>query len=214
MGTFSDYSIFRHSKDERCLIRNSAYVTHQQQGIEAVCVARTMSDPVRNHPSCTSWSAVDFDISRQLLIGGVEDQPCTIDRKPSVPTLGVVFRLNRHGIPHSGTTSFTAALEILLDGQAYHDGTQLALSQENVIQPWIKCFRHTPLEMPEHSRIVLKIIRESIEAFVGFADSSGPQLLLECLGVFPDTKVTRTVRDEPKSGGQRANSLAAQANVK
>jgi hypothetical protein len=55
-------------------------------------------------------------------------------QKVSVPKAGAEIQVIGAGLPRTGTASFSAALEILLDGPTYHGGTQISrahLSKSN-----------------------------------------------------------------------------------
>lgn len=45
----------------------------------------------------------------------------------SAPVPGTKLQVIGAGLPRTGTVSFSRALEILLDGPVYHDGTNITL---------------------------------------------------------------------------------------
>jgi hypothetical protein len=59
-------------------------------------------------------------------------------QKASVPQPGARFQVIGAGLSRTGTASFSAALEILLDGPVYHGGTQITMGPPTEIKSWIQ----------------------------------------------------------------------------
>lgn len=59
-------------------------------------------------------------------------------QQASVPQAGAEIQVIGAGLPRTGTSSFSAALEILLDGPTYHGGTQISRGAPVKFQSCIK----------------------------------------------------------------------------
>lgn len=114
--------------------------------------------------------------------------------EPSKPQPGVQFQVIGAGLSRTGTSSFNTALSILLNGPAYHGGTQIVLG-ENTISSWLNMFAHWPSSTPKDKAIVTRIIKQQLDGYVGATDVPIHGIVEELLAVYPDAKVICTVRD-------------------
>ena len=99
------------------------------------------------------------------------------------------------GMSRTGTSSFTAALEILLRGPVYHGGSALFLREESHIKRWVSILGHTPIHSPADATVVKKGLREQLKGYVACTDSPPIQFVAELMELYPDAKVICTVRD-------------------
>jgi hypothetical protein len=101
------------------------------------------------------------------------------------------------GLPRTATNSFCAAVEILLNGPAYHVGVQSVLSGDlQDVLPWIKISELRPYRSPEDKQQVLNILAKRLDGFVVTADPPLSLLIPELMEVFPDAKVIVTTRNK------------------
>ena len=104
--------------------------------------------------------------------------------------------LHFSGLPRTGTNSFCAALEILLNGPAYHVGVQSALSDDKShVLTWIDALDSRPYQSEEQKRKVLSQIKDRLDGYVATADPPLSQLVPELMEIYPNAKVICTVRD-------------------
>ncbi|KAK2874912.1 hypothetical protein FQN49_001951 [Arthroderma sp. PD_2] len=123
----------------------------------------------------------------------------------SVPKPGSQFQVIGAGLPRTGTTSFSIALSILLDGPVYHGGTQTTRGPSSELKSWTRVLRKW---LEGDRRTVLSMIESRLSGYVAITDAPGCQLLPELLELYPDAKVICTVRDPAaweKSMGQIHN---------
>ncbi|KAK2763880.1 hypothetical protein FQN54_009498 [Arachnomyces sp. PD_36] len=110
----------------------------------------------------------------------------------STPQPGTQIQVIGAGMPRTGTTSFSAALGILLDGPVYHGGTQTTRGPSIELKSWIRIL-HKWLEGDR--RTVLPMIKSRLSGYAAITDAPGCQLLPELLELYPDAKVICTLRD-------------------
>lgn len=100
------------------------------------------------------------------------------------------------GLPRTGTASFSAALQILLNGPVYHGGTQtLVNNDDGPIKSWIDVLARTPYKSPSDRNHVVREIGRMTDGFVATADSPLAQFVEELMELYPEAKVICTVRD-------------------
>lgn len=115
-------------------------------------------------------------------------------QQASKPRSGVKLQVIGAGLSRTGTTSFTKALEILLDGPVYHGGTQSTIGPESETKAWLralKLWHSKPQTEPE----IRKIIAARLEGFAAVSDAPAFMFTPEIVDLFPDAKVICTVRD-------------------
>lgn len=116
----------------------------------------------------------------------------------SRPDPNVSLQVIGAGMSRTGTTSFTAALEILLNGPVYHGGTQLLKNDESHIKKWIDVTQHTPARSEEDREYVLKGVKELVHGFAACTDVPTAAFTSELIALYPNAKVICTVRDADK----------------
>jgi hypothetical protein len=116
-------------------------------------------------------------------------------QQPSTPKPGTKLQVIGAGLPRTGTSSFTQALNILLDGPAYHGGTQGTLGPEHEIRSWIKLLSHWPPKSPSDDALVKRILKERLDGYAAVTDSPCNGLVKELLELYPDVIVICTIRD-------------------
>ncbi len=99
------------------------------------------------------------------------------------------------GMSRTGTNSFTAALEILLQGPAYHGGQALFTRGESHLKRWIEIIRHTPIQTAQDEKIVKDGLKEQLEGYVACTDSPTIHFVEELMEMYPNATVICTVRD-------------------
>jgi len=103
------------------------------------------------------------------------------------------------GMSRTGTSSFTAALEILLQGPVYHGGQALFLREEPHLKRWIDIIRHTPIKTVQDKKIVKDSLKEQMKGYVACTDSPLIQFVEELVELYPNATVICTVRDPDDS---------------
>ncbi|KAF1838905.1 putative NAD dependent epimerase/dehydratase [Decorospora gaudefroyi] len=116
-------------------------------------------------------------------------------QEPSKPKPGTQLQVIGAGLPRTGTSSFSLALSILLDGPAYHGGTQATLGPPQEMRSWITLLQHWPAKTTSDAAIVNKILKERLDGYVGVTDCPCNGLVPELLELYPDAIVIATVRD-------------------
>ncbi|PIG80201.1 NAD dependent epimerase/dehydratase [Aspergillus arachidicola] len=97
-------------------------------------------------------------------------------QQASVPRPDTQLQVIGAGLSRTGTASFSAALEILLDGPIYHGGTQTTMGPPVEIKSWNQIVRTWLAGDP-------------------ITDAPASQFVPELLTLHPDSKVIVTVRD-------------------
>lgn len=112
------------------------------------------------------------------------------------PKPGCRIRVIGAGLPRTATNSFCAALEILLDGPAYHLGVQTALSDsETHVLTWIKVLQKRPYRSEADRQEVLKLISTTLDGYVVTADPPLTLLIPELMELYPDAVVICSTRE-------------------
>ncbi|PPJ50777.1 hypothetical protein CBER1_07468 [Cercospora berteroae] len=113
------------------------------------------------------------------------------------PKPGAKLQVIGAGLPRTGTNSFCAALEILLDGPCYHSGVQYAAEgagDERHIKAMMTASAEYPYDSSTWSS-VSTTLRQILDGYVAVADPPLSILHPELLKLYPDAKVIVTVRD-------------------
>lgn len=107
------------------------------------------------------------------------------------PTLQVIVA----GLPRTGTTSMTSALEILLKGRVF-DGGALSFGGDAAVQrQMIELARHCPMKTLADRSFVLTRLAQLTHGCVASSDQPGAFFVEELLQLYPDAKVIVTTRD-------------------
>lgn len=115
--------------------------------------------------------------------------------QPSVPQPGTKFQVIGAGLSRTGTSSFSEALRILLNGPVYHGGTQATLGAEKEIKPLIKILDHSPPKSPSEKELVHDLLRQRLDGYAAATDMPFNGLVQELVEVYPDALVICTTRD-------------------
>jgi hypothetical protein len=115
--------------------------------------------------------------------------------QPSVPKPGTKFQVIGAGLSRTGTSSFSEALHILLDGPVYHGGTQATLAAEKEIKPLIEILSHSPPKSPSEKELVHDLLKQRLNGYAAATDMPFNGLVQELVEVYPDALVICTVRD-------------------
>ncbi|KAF2217183.1 hypothetical protein CERZMDRAFT_108995 [Cercospora zeae-maydis SCOH1-5] len=113
------------------------------------------------------------------------------------PKPGAKLQVIGAGLPRTGTNSFCAALEILLDGPCYHSGVQYAAEgagDEKHIRAMMEAAGGYPYDSTTWPTVATTL-RRILEGYVAVADPPLSVLYPELLKLYPDAKVIVTVRD-------------------
>lgn len=113
----------------------------------------------------------------------------------SAPKPGAEMQVIGAGLPRTGTSSFNAALEILLDGPSYHGGTQISMGSPTEIKSWIKVLKYWNKGDPKDRDAMKELIRQRLDGYSAVTDAPSTQLVPELLEIYPNAKVICTVRD-------------------
>ena len=116
-------------------------------------------------------------------------------QKPSTPKPGATIQVIGAGLPRTGTSSFSQALEILLDGPVYHCGTQSSMGPPAEIKGWIPILQNWLKGDPASRATMLPLLRRRLAGYVAITDSPGSQFIPELMELYPDAKVICTTRD-------------------
>ncbi|KAJ5161184.1 hypothetical protein N7492_006576 [Penicillium capsulatum] len=128
----------------------------------------------------------------------------------STPKPGAEMEVIGAGLPRTGTSSFSAALDVLLDGPTYHGGTQICAGPSIEIKSWIRVLQCW-LKGDAASRNTLKaIIRARLDGYSAVTDCPCCQLVPELLEIYPNAKVICTTRD-PITWEESMNTLQSTA---
>ncbi|KAJ5358463.1 uncharacterized protein N7496_010876 [Penicillium cataractarum] len=116
-------------------------------------------------------------------------------QQASVPKAGAELQVIGAGLPRTGTASFSAALEILLDGPTYHGGTQISRGAPIEVKSWIKALQYW-IKGDSASRVEMqKIVRQRLTGYTAVTDAPCSEFVPELLEIYPDAKVICTTRD-------------------
>ncbi|KAM3424271.1 hypothetical protein BST61_g11189 [Cercospora zeina] len=113
------------------------------------------------------------------------------------PKPGAKLQVIGAGLPRTGTNSFCAALELLLDGPCYHSAVQYAAEgagDEKHIRAMMKAAGEYPYDSTTWPSVAATL-RQTLEGYVAVADPPLSVLYPELLKLYPDAKVIVTVRD-------------------
>jgi hypothetical protein len=114
----------------------------------------------------------------------------------SRPQPGTKLQIIGVGLMRTGTSSLTAALEILLNKPVYHGGTQVIRGPEYEVKSWIKLFNQWPTDDPRLHEDNKTIIRERLDGFAAVNDVAPLYAYLKDLpGMYPDAKFICSTRD-------------------
>ncbi|KAH8658431.1 hypothetical protein BX600DRAFT_469109 [Xylariales sp. PMI_506] len=102
------------------------------------------------------------------------------------------------GYSRTGTSSFTLALEILLNGQVLHSGSACIAREEPFIKSWIKILNASGSQDPVVQKDIRVTLRSLCAGFVGITDAPGVLFTGELVEEFPDAIVICTQRDPAK----------------
>ncbi|KAB8215700.1 hypothetical protein BDV33DRAFT_227407 [Aspergillus novoparasiticus] len=116
-------------------------------------------------------------------------------QKPSTPSPGTKIQVIGAGLPRTGTASFSAALNILLQGPIYHGGAQNTMGMPIEIKSWIQILHHWLSLNPQDGQVTLNLLKQRLDGYAAITDAPGAQLVPELLELYPNTKVISTVRD-------------------
>lgn len=113
----------------------------------------------------------------------------------SSPKPGAELQVIGAGLSRTGTSSFSAALEILLDGPIYHGGTQISMGPPIEIKSWMQILQYWIKGDPTSRDVLRTLLRRRLDGYAAITDAPGSQLAPELLEVYPNAKVICTVRD-------------------
>lgn len=113
-------------------------------------------------------------------------------QQASIPRPGTQLQVIGAGLSRTGTASFSAALEILLDGPIYHGGTQTTLGPPLEIKSWNQILRTW---LAGDRATTLCLLRRRTTGYAAITDAPASQFVPELLALYPDCKVIVTVRD-------------------
>ncbi|KAK1066194.1 hypothetical protein LTR74_007412 [Friedmanniomyces endolithicus] len=122
--------------------------------------------------------------------------------KPSAPTPGTKLRVLALGLPRTGTSSISAALEILLNGPSYHGGAHMAQGSMSHMRKWVRCHcisydarqQGRDLTPSERARM-LASLAEQYKGFASVSDTPAFYYAEELCEVFPEAVVVVMTRD-------------------
>lgn len=119
-------------------------------------------------------------------------------QEASRPQPGKKLQVIGAGLPRTGTTSFSQALSILLDGPVHHCGTQISKGESYNIKTWTRILQHTPIRSAEDEEYVMSELSKLMNGYVAVTDTPACVFVPELVKLFPDAKVICTVRDSDK----------------
>jgi hypothetical protein len=119
-------------------------------------------------------------------------------QEASRPQPGKKLQVIGAGLPRTGTTSFSQALSILLDGPVHHCGTQISKGESYNIKTWTRILKHTPIRSAEDEAYVLEELSQLMDGYVAVTDTPACVFVPELMKLYPDAKVICTVRDSDK----------------
>lgn len=107
------------------------------------------------------------------------------------PTFQVIVA----GLPRTGTTSMTSALEILLEGRVFDGGASSFSGDAAMQRQMIELARHCPTKTLADRSFVLTRLQQLTHGCVASSDQPGAFFVEELLQIYPDAKVIVTTRD-------------------
>ncbi|KAJ5298144.1 uncharacterized protein N7443_006264 [Penicillium atrosanguineum] len=116
-------------------------------------------------------------------------------QNPSVPRPGARFQVIGAGLSRTGTASFSAALETILDGPVYHGGTQITMGPPIEIKSWVRILQYWLDDKGADRLTTMKLIRHRLDGFTAVTDAPCSQLFEELMEMYPNAKVICTTRD-------------------
>jgi hypothetical protein len=119
-------------------------------------------------------------------------------QEASRPQPGKKLQVIGAGLPRTGTTSFSQALSILLDGPVYHCGTQVSKGESYNIKTWTRILKHTPIRSAEDEAFVMRELSQLMDGYVAVTDTPACVFVPELIKLYPEAKVICTVRDADK----------------
>lgn len=130
-------------------------------------------------------------------------------QEASKPQSGSSLLVIGAGLPRTGTSSFTEALKILLQGPVHHCGTQVALGPEKDVLGWMDVLRQTPIESEADRKLVSQKLKKLTDGHVAITDAPGCVFVEELMALYPDAKVICTSRDREGFVKSMATTRAA-----
>jgi Sulfotransferase domain len=123
--------------------------------------------------------------------------------KPGPPT--TKMQVLGLGMSRTGTASFSRALEILLNGPAYHGGAQLLHGDSSHMLRWNDILRisyklrHHPESVTVAERVYQKyLLAKQLEGYVAVTDAPSNMYVEVLMELYPDAKIVVTTRDVDK----------------
>ncbi|KAE8366535.1 P-loop containing nucleoside triphosphate hydrolase protein [Aspergillus caelatus] len=113
-------------------------------------------------------------------------------QQASAPQPGTQIQVIGAGLSRTGTASFSAGLEILLDGPIYHGGTQTTMGPPLEIKSWNQILRTW---LTGDRATILSLLRRRTTGYAAITDAPASQFVPELLALYSDSKVIVTVRD-------------------
>ncbi|KAL3476853.1 hypothetical protein BJX99DRAFT_227035 [Aspergillus californicus] len=113
----------------------------------------------------------------------------------SSPQLGTTIQVIGAGLPRTGTSSFSAALSILLSGPVYHGGTQMTMGPSSHIKAWIQILRSWLLNTPSSIAHSQSLLTTELAGYVAVTDLPATQFVPELLSLYLEALVICTTHD-------------------
>lgn len=121
---------------------------------------------------------------------------------PSKPVPGTKMRVLALGLPRTGTSSLSAALEILLRAPSYHGGSHMAHGTLSHMQRWLACHRisYTARQQqrsttPQEKVKIKEILAQQYEGYASVTDTPSFYYVEELVEMYPDALLVVTTRD-------------------
>lgn len=130
----------------------------------------------------------------------------------SVPKPDAEFHVIGAGLARTGTSSFSEALRILLQGPVYHGGTQVTKGPPNEVLAWNKILANWPPENDSERKLVMTTLKTQLDGYVAITDTPGAQLFPELLELYPNAIVICSVRD-PTAWSRSMAAVASAATL-
>jgi hypothetical protein len=122
--------------------------------------------------------------------------------QPSYPIPGTQMRVLGLGLPRTGTSSMSAALEILLNAPSYHGGSQLTHSTLSHMRTWLQCHRlsYTARQQnrsptPQEQTRIKEILSQQYTGYASMTDTPSFYYASELCELYPNALVIVTTRD-------------------